>query len=75
MAKISADADNNKAAGRGGGVEAVIAVLKRADHDAADSLLEKAREALARLVTDSSNLAVTRRLLPVDNFAVYLKSC
>ncbi len=43
---MSGDADNRKAAGRGGGMEAVIAVLRR--DGAADSLLEHACRALRR---------------------------
>jgi hypothetical protein len=74
LANMTADdEDNTKAAGRCGGVETVITVLRRAD--AADSLqvVNQARKALVRLVTDSSNLAAARRILADEDLAVYLK--
>ena len=51
-----ADAGNSKCAGRSGGVEAVITVLRR--KNAADSLLEAACRALKVTVSSSSDLGM-----------------
>jgi hypothetical protein len=57
LSNMTFDVDNQKAAGRGGGLEAVISVLRKNDvADLSDSLLEHACWAMLNMIAVLSDL-------------------